>query len=66
MAKARVKVICIEGRQVADDVYNATGEYTMDETRAKRYPNHFEIIGKVAAKKRKAVSNKNAGATEDK
>ena len=63
---ARVKVICIEGRQVADDIYNATGEYTMDETRAKRYPNHFVIIGKVAAKKRKAVSNKNAGATEDK
>jgi hypothetical protein len=38
----------------------------MDETRAKRYPNHFEIIGKVATKKRKAASNKNAGATEDK
>ena len=62
----KVKVLCIEGRQVADDVYNATGEYTMDEIRAKRYPNHFEIIGKVAAKKRKAASNKNAGATEDK
>ena len=63
---AKVKVRCTDGRQVGDDVYNATGEYTMDETRAKKYPNHFEIIGKVAPKKRKAASNKNAGATEDK
>jgi len=62
----KVKVLCIEGRQVADDIYNATGEYTMDETRAKKYPNYFEIIGKVVAKKRKTASNKNAGATEDK
>jgi len=63
---AKVKVRCIEARQVGDDVYNATGEYTMDEARAKKYPEHFEVIGKVAAKKRKAASNKNAGATEDK
>ena len=63
---ARVKVLCIEGRRVADDVYNATGEYVMDEVRAKKYPNHFQIIGKVAAKKRKAASNKTAGAPEDK
>lgn len=62
----KVKVLCIEGRQVADDVYNATGEYTMDEVRAKKYPNYFQIIGKVAAKKRKAVANKNAGTVEDK
>ena len=63
---AKVKVLCIEGRQVGDDVYNATGEYTMDEPRAAKYPNHFQIIEKVTPKKRKAVSNKNAGAVEDK
>ena len=63
---AKVKVLCIEARQVGDDVYNVTGEYTMDELRAKKYPNHFEVIGKVAAKKRKAAANKNAGTVVDK
>ena len=63
---AKVKVRCIESRQVGDDIYNASGEYTMDEARAEKYSEHFEVIGKVATKKRKTVSNKNAGASEDK
>ena len=63
---AKVKVRCIEGRQVGDDVYNTTGEYTMDEARAVKYPNHFQILPNATAKKQKPVSNKNAGAVEDK
>jgi hypothetical protein len=63
---AKVKVRCIESRQIGDDIYNVTGEYTMDEERAKRYSDWFEVIGKVRRKASATTQNKNAGIIEDK
>ncbi len=63
---AQVNVVCIEGRRVGDDEY-ATGEkYKMDAARAEKYSDYFRVTSKVATKRKKSVTTKNAGATEDK
>ena len=67
----KYKVICIEPRQIADDVYAINEEYIVDETRLAKYKNNFKIVEEVVEKKpttKKAtkVENKDAGKTEDK
>ena len=39
----KYKVICIEPRQIADDVYAYNQEYIVDETRLAKYKNNFKI-----------------------
>tara|TARA_Y100000004_G_scaffold90013_1_gene100945 strand:- start:1038 stop:1247 length:210 start_codon:yes stop_codon:yes gene_type:complete len=67
----KYKVICIDPRQIADDVYAINQEYIVDETRLAKYKNNFRIVEEVVEKKattKKAtkVENKDAGKTEDK
>lgn len=67
----KYKVICIEPRQIADDVYAINQEYIVDETRLAKYKINFKIVEEVVEKKattKKAtkVENKDAGKTEDK
>lgn len=67
----KYKVICIEPRQIADDVYAYNQEYIVDETRLAKYKINFKIVEEVVEKKattKKAtkVENKDAGKTEDK
>ena len=67
----KYKVICIEPRQIAGDVYAVNQEYIVDETRLAKYKNNFKIVEEVVEKKattKKAtkVENKDAGKTEDK
>jgi hypothetical protein len=67
----KYKVICIDPRQIADDVYAINEEYIVDEARINKYVNTFKVIEEVVEKKatvKKAtkVQNKDAGKTEDK
>ena len=68
---SKYKVICVEPRQIADDVYAINEEYIVDEARLNKYKNHFKVIEqiaekKVAEKKAAPIKNKNAAKTEDK
>ena len=47
----KYKVICIEPRQIADDVYAYNQEYIVDETRLAKYKNNFKIVEEVVEKK---------------
>jgi len=67
MAAKKITAICLEDRQVADDLYVAGSTYTIAADRVARYSPFFRIIPTpVKAKKAKKVESKNAGATEDK
>jgi hypothetical protein len=67
MAAKKITAICLEDRQIADDVYVAGSTYKIAADRVARYSQYFRVIEEPAkAKKAKPVESKNAGATEDK
>ena len=68
---SKYKVICIQPRQIADDVYAINQEYILDEARLNKYKKNFKVIEQIVEKKateKKAapIKNKNAAKTEDK
>tara|TARA_R110000787_G_scaffold221598_1_gene330341 strand:+ start:190 stop:393 length:204 start_codon:yes stop_codon:yes gene_type:complete len=67
MAAKKITVICLQDRQIADDLYVAGSTYKIDADRADRYSEYFKVIPTpLKPKKAKKVESKNAGATEDK
>ncbi len=64
MATKKITVICLQDRQIADDVYVAGSTYKIAADRLARYSEYFKVIPE--AKKAKPVESKDAGATEDK
>ena len=67
MAAKKITVICLQDRQIADDLYVAGSTYKIDADRAERYSEYFKVIPTpIKPKKAKPVESKNAGATEDK
>ena len=67
MAAKKITAICLEDRQIADDVYVAGSTYKIAADRADRYSAYFKVIPTpLKPKKAKKVESKNAGATEDK
>jgi len=53
----KYKVICIDPRQIADDVYAINEEYIVDEARINKYVNTFKIIEEVVQKKQASVAD---------
>jgi|TARA_R100001163_G_C5025068_1_gene166840 hypothetical protein len=67
----KYKVICIDPRQIADDVYAINQEYIVEETRLNKYKHSFKIVEEIVdkpkvTKKAAPITNKDAGKTEDK
>ena len=48
---SKYKVICIQPRQIADDVYAINQEYILDEARLNKYKNNFKVIEQIVEKK---------------
>ena len=68
---SKYKVICIEPRQIADDVYAINQEYIIDGARLDKYAKNFKIVEEIVdkpkvVKKAAPITNKAAGKTEDK
>ena len=68
---SKYKVICIEPRQIADDVYAINQEYIIDGARLDKYAKNFKIVEEIVdkpkvVKKAAHITNKDAGKTEDK
>ena len=67
MAAKKLSVICLQDRQIADDVYVAGSTYKIAADRLARYSGYFKVIPEpIKPKKAKKVESKDAGATEDK
>jgi hypothetical protein len=64
MAAKKITVICLQDRQIADDLYIAGTTYKIAADRLARYSEYFKVVAQ--AKKAKPVESKDAGATEDK
>jgi hypothetical protein len=67
MAAKKITAICLEDRQIADDLYVAGSTYKLAAVRAERYSAFFKVIPTpVKRQKASKVQSKDAGATEDK
>ena len=67
MAAKKITAICLQDRQIADDLYIAGSTYKIEADRLARYSEYFKVIPTpIKPKKAKPVESKNAGATEDK
>ena len=67
MAAKKLTVICLQDRQIADDVYVAGSTYKLAADRLERYSAFFKVIPTpVKRQKASKVESKDAGATEDK
>lgn len=67
MAAKKITVICLQDRQIADDVYVAGSTYKIAADRLARYSEYFKVVPTpLKPKKAKPVESKDAGATEDK
>ena len=67
MAAKKLSAICLQDRQIADDVYVAGSTYKIAADRLARYSEYFKVVPTpIKPKKAKPVESKDAGATEDK
>lgn len=67
MATKKITAICLQDRQIADDVYVAGSTYKIAADRLARYSEYFKVVPTpLKPKKAKPVESKDAGATEDK
>lgn len=67
MAAKKISVICLEDRQIGNDLYVAGNKYKIAAERADRYSAYFKVVQEpVKPKRAKKVQTKDAGATEDK
>ena len=67
MAAKKLSAICLQDRQIADDVYVAGSTYKIAADRLARYSEYFKVVpAPIKPKKAKPVESKDAGATKDK
>jgi hypothetical protein len=67
MAAKKLSVVCLQDRQIADDLYVAGSTYKIEADRLARYSEYFKVVPTlIKPKKAKPVESKDAGATEDK
>ena len=67
MAAKKISAICLEDRQIGNDLYVAGNKYKITAERANRYSAYFNVVQEpIKPKKAKPVESKDAGATEDK